>query len=218
MSQRTPAGRGGVQASAPSTPPTAAASSRPAAAAEAGAPSAKRSRVSVPRAEPATINVNKAVMKQDEARPLANIKALSPSSLQGLTQAHATILEKFGITTIEQLGTWNAYQIARGMAALAPFEEAGKRPANSEQNVNRAVHCEHEGKSLQELLKQPLSALVCLPRSIDKEGPKLGLNTLGDLADWKFAKMAEALTRLSHYEATKLEIENDYRSHLTGGL
>eukprot|EP00756_Hemistasia_phaeocysticola_P018366 Hpha_TRINITY_DN15588_c0_g3::TRINITY_DN15588_c0_g3_i1::g.108744::m.108744 len=215
MSSKTPAGRGGV-GFAPSTPPTAA--PRAAAAPAEAEPGAKRQRVSVPRGESSTINVNKAVMKQDEPRALSHIKAASPASLQGLTQAHATVLEKFGIITIEQLGTWNAYQICRAIVTLASFEEPGKRPTASEQNINRAVHSEHEGKSLQELVTQPLSALVCLPKSIDKEGAKLGLTTIQSLADWKYAKLAEALTRLSHYEATKLEIENDYRSHLTGGL
>lgn len=76
------------------------------------------------------------------------------------------MLAHFKIHTIEDLGKWRFYLIAKSIHTLAAVEEKNKRPAGSSANINKALDKEHEKKSFAALLKEPVSALQGLAESV----------------------------------------------------
>lgn len=67
-------------------------------------------------------------------------------------------------------------------------------------NVNKAVDKAFEGKSLKEIAKAPVSALEGLSDEAGKTLASLGIKTIGDLGEWKFANWARAIVELSRLE------------------
>ncbi|MCH5138860.1 hypothetical protein JMF89_16970 [Clostridiaceae bacterium UIB06] len=69
-------------------------------------------------------------------------------------------------------------------------------------NINEILDKAYEGKSFKELVDAPVSAL----QGISAEGGKVleekfKIKTIGDLAKFKYAKLAEAIVLLSEQEA-----------------
>ena len=150
-----------------------------------------------------TLNCNFALDKKFETKSFCEMIKLPPSALQGLTKRADEKLGKLKIKTIEDLGNWKYYKLAKAIAALASIEEPGKRNANSESNLNRALDKEWETKSLNEILKAPLSAFQGLANWVDNE---LGNNiqprikSIQNLASWKYCRWAESMVTLAKYE------------------
>lgn len=69
-------------------------------------------------------------------------------------------------------------------------------------NINEILDKAYEGKSFKELVDAPVSAL----EGISAEGGKIleekfRIKTIGDLAKFKYVKLAEAIVLLSEQEA-----------------
>jgi hypothetical protein len=67
-------------------------------------------------------------------------------------------------------------------------------------NLNKALDKAYEGKSLKELVDMPLSGFSGLTDEHQKSFEKLGLKTVGDLANWKFVAWAQAIVTLAKTE------------------
>jgi predicted RecB family nuclease len=67
-------------------------------------------------------------------------------------------------------------------------------------NVNKAVDKAFETKSLKEIAEAPVSALEGLSEEQGKLLNKLGITTIRDLGEWKFAAWARAIVELAKLE------------------
>jgi len=74
------------------------------------------------RNERAEMNINRALDKEWETKPLAEVLEAPLSALQGLTPADDELFAKLQIKTIRQLGTWKFAQWARAICDFAEFE------------------------------------------------------------------------------------------------
>lgn len=161
------------------------------------------------KAKKATVyhmNINNAVDKEYEYCSLAEIASAPTSALQGLSNKGCGILKKFGVKSVKDLGRWKFYRMAKGIAGLSAAEVEGGRPEWSELNINKAMDKKHEGKALQDITKLPPSALQGLAGWADAELAHFGVETIGALGEWKFAKWAEWITDLAEFET------NDFTS------
>jgi hypothetical protein len=67
-------------------------------------------------------------------------------------------------------------------------------------NVNKAVDKSYETKSLKEISNAPVSALEGLTDAHGKLLEELGIKTIKDLGEWKFANWARAIVELAKLE------------------
>lgn|SRR3990167_4244683 len=162
-------------------------------------PAAKKAKTTKPEY---TFNFNKAVDKAQEVKTFTDLKALPPSALQGLTERGDVVFAKVKIQTIEDLGRWKYYHIAKAIKTLAETEEEGARNPEGDANLNSALDKEWETKTFNEMLNAPISALQGLGDWVDGAFKELrpAPKTIGELADWKYCHWAEAITTLSLYE------------------
>merc|ERR1712232_1036171 len=131
-----------------------------------------------------TFNMNLALDKEHENKAFSEIIKLPPSALQGLAERADAKLAKLHIKTIEDLGNWKYYRIAKAIENLAETEEEGKRDAEGEANLNSALDKDFETKTFKEMLAGPISALQGLADWVDEEVNDLrpAPKTIGDLA------------------------------------
>lgn len=67
-------------------------------------------------------------------------------------------------------------------------------------NVNKAVDKAYETKTLKEIAEAPVSALEGLSDRHGKLLADLGVHTIRDLGEWKFANWARAIVELAKLE------------------
>lgn len=67
-------------------------------------------------------------------------------------------------------------------------------------NINKAVDKAWESKTLKEIAHAPPSALQGLTPEHDKILAQVGIKTVRDLAEWKYATWARAIARLAELE------------------
>lgn len=67
-------------------------------------------------------------------------------------------------------------------------------------NVNKAVDKSYEGKTLKEICEAPVSALEGLTDEHAKLLGQLGVKTIRDLGEWKFAAWSAAIVELAKLE------------------
>ncbi|MBL8605230.1 MAG: hypothetical protein JNK72_25090 [Myxococcales bacterium] len=67
-------------------------------------------------------------------------------------------------------------------------------------NLNKALDKKYEGQTFKQLVDMPLSGFSGLTEEHGKLLKQLGLETVGDLAGWKFAKWAQAIAALAATE------------------
>lgn len=67
-------------------------------------------------------------------------------------------------------------------------------------NVNKAVDKQYEGKSLKEIAEAPVAALEGVSEESGKILAQLGIKTIRDLGEWKFANWARAIVELAKLE------------------
>ena len=149
-----------------------------------------------------TFNMNKALDKAHEPCSFAEILALPPSALQGLAERADPKLAKMHIKTIEDLGNWKFYKIAKAITVLADTEEDGARNAEGNSNLNKALDKDFETKTFKEMADAPLSALQGLADWVDEELDDLrpAPRTVRDLANWKYCNWCEAFITLAAFE------------------
>lgn len=85
---------------------------------------------------------------------------------------------------------------------------------NSTMNLDNCLDKEHETKSLKQILELPISALEGLTTKADETLKDLGVETIADLADFKYAAWAEAIVTLAPYEETKTKEERKLAKEL----
>ena len=152
-----------------------------------------------------TMNIEEAIMKVDEGKHLKDIASMDLQVLQGIGPKADIVLDAMGLKTVEDLAKYKYFLLARAIATLATTE--GKRVTGSVMNIDKAVDKEYETKSLNELLDAPLSALEGLTTKADTLLGELGVKTINDLANFKYAKNAEAIIELAKYEELKTKEE-----------
>mmetsp|Transcript_15376 Transcript_15376/g.33612 ORF Transcript_15376/g.33612 Transcript_15376/m.33612 type:complete len:185 (-) Transcript_15376:131-685(-) len=160
------------------------------------------------------MNISEAVMKADEGRNLTDIAGESIHVIQGIGPMSEKILEAMGVKTVKDLATYKYFIMARAIKVLAETETEGGRPEGSVMNIDHAVDKDFESKSLTELLEAPLSALEGLTEKADDLLGELHCKTIGDLADLKYCKWAEAIVELAKVEELKTKHERKVESAL----
>ena len=162
------------------------------------------------RQQPHRLNINHALKKSDEGHYFHDIVGSSVSTLQGIGPKHLEQLEILGLKTIEQLGNYKYFQMARAIKTLATAEESGQRSESSTMNINNGLDKSYEHLSLKEMLELPVHAIQGITESKITESKSneiwtagLGVRTIGDLAEFKYCKWAEAMVVASKFEETK---------------
>ncbi|KAL7558436.1 hypothetical protein ACA910_015777 [Epithemia clementina (nom. ined.)] len=159
-----------------------------------------------------SMNISEAVVKADEGCNFSEIADKGLETLQGIGPMSKKILDAMGLATVRDLATYKYYLMARAILTLAATETT--RPAGSFMNIDNALDKEYETKSLKELLAAPLSALEGLTEEADATLAELHIKTIQDLAEFKYAKWAEAIVELAKYEELKTKSER----HLDNAL
>jgi hypothetical protein len=67
-------------------------------------------------------------------------------------------------------------------------------------NVNKAVDKAYESKSLKEIADAPVAALEGLSEQSGRILAELGIRTIRDLGEWKFANWSRAIVELAKLE------------------
>lgn len=146
------------------------------------------------------LNINDAVDKEYHGSSLHELCKAPTSALQGIADRGKVVLKKFKVNSIEGLGTWKFYKIAKSILCLASIEQEGKREEGAHLNINKALDKKYEVKSLNDILNLKPSALQGLAPWADDELATLGVTTIAKLGEWKFAQWAESVVELSKYE------------------
>ena len=151
------------------------------------------------------LNINHALKKSDEGHYFHDIVDSSVSTLQGIGPKHLEQLETLGLKTVHQLGNYKYFQLARAIQTLAMTEEPGRRSESSTMNINKGLDKKYEHLSLKEMLELPVHAIQGITESKSNEiwTAGLGVKTIGDLAEFKYCKWAEALVVASKFEEKK---------------
>eukprot|EP01094_Clydonella_sp_ATCC50884_P015023 TRINITY_DN255_c0_g1_i1.p1 TRINITY_DN255_c0_g1~~TRINITY_DN255_c0_g1_i1.p1 ORF type:complete len:202 (-),score=83.20 TRINITY_DN255_c0_g1_i1:281-832(-) len=147
-----------------------------------------------------SLNVNLALMKATEIKGFREVLDLPPSALQGIAEHSDADLKKLHINTVRELGEYKFYKLAKAVVTLAEKEETGGRPAISQMNINHGVDKEYETKSLKEIAAAPVLGLQGIGEVGAATLAGFGINTVADLAAWKFAHWAESLVALAEFE------------------
>lgn len=146
------------------------------------------------------LNIENALKKAHEGETFTELsKHGSVAVLQGIGPVHSEALDQLGLKSIQKLASYKYYHMAKAITNLAG-SESDFRPEESMMNINKGLDKEFETRSLQEIVEAPVSALQGI--SDKKEGllRNVGVNTVGDLAEFKYCKWAESIVELSKYE------------------
>ena len=92
------------------------------------------------------------------------------------------------------------FKWARALKALSETEVSGDRPSNSVMNVNNMVDKAYETKCLKDIIDAPVAALQGISDASGELLDHLGVKNVGDLADFKYCRWAEAIVVASQHE------------------
>lgn len=154
-----------------------------------------------------TLNISEALMKADEGRHLADVVDADVSTLQGIGPSSTMVLSALGVKTIKELATYKYFLMARALKTLSETETKGGRPEGSRMNVDKAVDKAYEAKSLTEICEAPTEALEGIAKDACELLESLGVKSIGDLAEFKYCRWAEAIVDASKYEEQKTASE-----------
>jgi nucleotidyltransferase/DNA polymerase involved in DNA repair len=171
-------------------------------------PAAKKAKTDVENGEPTgwedhAMNISEAIMKADEGKHLNDLKDADVSTLQGIGKFSTEVIKSLGLTTIADLAQYKFFLLARAIKTLAETEVKGDRPASSVMNIDRAVDKDWEAKSLTEIVDAPTEALEGIGEDACELLESLGVKSIGDLADFKYCRRAEAIVNIAAYEEVK---------------
>eukprot|EP00526_Cylindrotheca_closterium_P022866 CAMPEP_0113643018 /NCGR_PEP_ID=MMETSP0017_2-20120614/22606_1 /TAXON_ID=2856 /ORGANISM="Cylindrotheca closterium" /LENGTH=175 /DNA_ID=CAMNT_0000554485 /DNA_START=86 /DNA_END=613 /DNA_ORIENTATION=- /assembly_acc=CAM_ASM_000147 len=146
------------------------------------------------------LNINFAIIKAEEGKSFSELKDHPVLTLQGIGPKHSEELEQLGMKTIQQMADYKFYHLSKAIATLAPTEETGNRIETSQLNLNRGLIKEFEPYALQDLLEQPVHALQGLTPKAGERFASLGVKNVGDLANFKYCRWAEAIVTAAKFE------------------
>jgi nucleotidyltransferase/DNA polymerase involved in DNA repair len=161
-----------------------------------------------------TLNISEALMKDDEGRHLADVTEDEVSTLQGIGSFSTQVLKALDIKTIGDLATYKYFLLARALKTLAEAETKDGRLTGSVMNVDKAVDKAWETKSLKELCEAPTEALEGIAEDACELLESLGVKSIGDLAEFKYCRWAEAIVLASKYEENMTSKERKLDSAL----
>ena len=97
--------------------------------------------------------------------------------------------------------------MARALKTLAEVEKKDGRKPESVMNVEKSVDKEYEKLSFTEMVASPIHIFNGLTKEAEELFKSLGVHTVAKLAEFKYARWAEALVELAKYENTLTETE-----------
>jgi predicted flap endonuclease-1-like 5' DNA nuclease len=147
------------------------------------------------------LNCNHALVKAHEGASFRELVIKPVKVLQGIGPVHEKQLSELGIKTVQELADYKFFHLARAIQTLALTEEEDDhRSSNAVMNINKGVDKAFEKQSFKEILQAPVHALQGIGEQAGATWQHLGVKTISDLANWKYAKWAEALQVASKYE------------------
>jgi len=152
-------------------------------------------------------NAAEALMKENEGDHFADIAKASVSTLQGIGPMHSDVSAALGIETVEELATYKFYLMAKALKTMAGVETKDGRLSGSVMNVDQAVNKDAEAMTFTEMVESPIHILQGLTKEAEELFGKMGVKSVGELAEWKYAEWAAAIVELAKYEFTKTEAE-----------
>jgi hypothetical protein len=153
------------------------------------------------------LNCSEALMKKDEGNHLTEISQSKITTLQGVGDFHAGVLEHLGVRTVGELAKYKYFLIARGIKTLAEVETKGGRLKGSVMNIDNGIVNEAETKSFADMVASPLHILEGLTTKTEDMFATFGVKTVGDLAEFKYCRWAEAIVELAKHEEGHTESE-----------
>ncbi|KAK3248027.1 hypothetical protein CYMTET_42492 [Cymbomonas tetramitiformis] len=142
----------------------------------------------------AGLNCASALDKAWEQSSFSEIALAPVSAIQGIGEKSEAAMKQLGIETVADLGQWSYYIRAKSIVALSGTEKDGETVEGSQMNLEQFIKRKDAKKGLMELSGSPCSVFVGLSKKEDAILAQMGVKTLKDLASWKFAVWAEALT------------------------
>lgn len=146
------------------------------------------------------MNVAGALVKDSEGKHFQELVDAEVSVLQGIGPFSTRVLDALGVSTVKELASYKFFLAARAIKTLSETEEKGGRLPGSIMNVDKAVDKEYETKSLKDLCEAPAEALEGIGAQASELLATLGVKTIGDLADFKYCRWAEAITQAAEFE------------------
>jgi predicted flap endonuclease-1-like 5' DNA nuclease len=155
------------------------------------------------------MDIHWAVDAEHDGKSLRELITLKPSALNGLSERADLILGGLAVRSIQDLAQWRFYRTACAIVTmtLKPNLNRGGRKRKSARehqhniaNIERILTKEYSDKSLVEIANAPLTAFKGIADWAKAPLAELGLHTINDLANWKFASWAEAMVTLSKWE------------------
>eukprot|EP00934_Nitzschia_sp_Nitz4_P008869 Nitzschia sp. Nitz4//scaffold211_size37880//3548//4105//NITZ4_007698-RA/size37880-processed-gene-0.0-mRNA-1//1//CDS//3329541955//8859//frame0 len=166
-------------------------------------PEAKKQKTEPTGWEEHTMNISEAIMKADEVKFLTDIANADVESLQGIGPMSASVLDALGVKSVKDLAKYKYFLLARALKTLSECETEGGRLEGTTMNVDKAVDKAYEAKSLKEICEAPAEALEGISKEACDLLETLGVKSIGDLAEFKYCRWAEAIVAASAFEETK---------------
>ena len=154
-------------------------------------------------------NCNNALKKGEELESFTNLLTKPVTALQGIGPVHEAQLSSLKLRTIADMAKYKYFHLARALLTLSRVEEEMDSTTTAKEdqrghrfmNVNEGLDKAYETWSFRELVdKAPPSALQGLSATAGQTLTEMGVNTIGDLAHWKFCLWAEAIEVAHKYE------------------
>jgi len=147
-----------------------------------------------------TLNISEAIMKGDEKDSFQDLLGLSVSTMQGIGPKATEVAEHLGLKTVQDLAEYKYFLWARAIKTLSETETEGGRLEGSMMNVDKMVDKAYETKTLHQLVTAPVAALQGVSEAAGSLLEELGVNTVEDLASFKYCRWAEAIAVASQHE------------------
>jgi len=151
--------------------------------------------------KPYAMNIDKAVIKELEGKPLKEILNAPISAIQGLSDMNADTLGALGLKTVRDLGSWKFFLLARAIHTLADKEDQAPGASGGRMNIREALDRVHEAKTLKQVCRLHPSAFNMFPESADAVLAKLRIKTIEHLATRKTFAWANAMVELEKFES-----------------
>lgn len=138
---------------------------------------------------------------------LSTIAKAPITVLHGIGEKHNELLEHLHIKPVKDLATYKFYLMARALKTLAEVEAKDGRNPDSVMNVDKAVDKNDQKLSFTEMAASPIHIMQGLTKEAEELFKRLGVHTVGELAEFKYARWAEAIVEMSKHENALTESE-----------
>jgi len=148
-----------------------------------------------------TLNINHALKKAEEGDSFRDLALQPVMTLQGIGPKHLQGLESLNLKTIQQLADYKFFHLARSVTVLSKTEQVNGRSEDSKMNIRKGIDKEFQSLPLSDLIEMPVHVFKELaPVTGGKAFQSLGINTVADLAEFKYCRWAEAIVGAAKFE------------------